>query len=279
MWNYSEKVYDHFRNPRNVGEIENPDAVGEVGSIVCGDALKLTLKIDRETEKITDAKFKTFGCTSAIASSSVLTEMIIGKTLKEVSKITNKDITDYLGGLPEQKIHCSVMGVEALEAAVKNYRGKKGEKVYLGEGEKLVCRCFQVTDAKILKAVKENGLKTVEEVTNYTKAGGGCGKCRGEIEKILKDYWFRAEKRAFSEMTTVEKVKSVERLLEEKINPNLKTDGGWIELVDIDGTEVKLKFLGMCASCSSSGATLKNFVKKEFERKFGRGVKIEAVND
>ena len=149
MWEYTKKVMEHFKDPHNVGEIENPDAVGEVGNIVCGDALKLTLRIDKDTQIITDAKFKTFGCASAIASSSVLTEIVKGKTVEEASKITNKDIADYLGGLPEEKMHCSVMGMEALERAIANYRGEPVRKQMVGE-EKIICKCFSVTDKKII---------------------------------------------------------------------------------------------------------------------------------
>ena len=126
MWNYTEKTLDHFRNPRNVGKIENPDGEGTVGSLACGDSLSLTFKLDDEG-KIADVKFQTFGCASAIASSSALTELVKGKTLEEAEKVTNKDLADYLGGLPPQKLHCSVMGREALEAAIKNFREKEGK--------------------------------------------------------------------------------------------------------------------------------------------------------
>ncbi len=276
MWNYTEKVFDHFKNPRNVGEVEKPDAVGEVGSIVCGDALKLTLKIDKATDKITDAKFKTFGCASAIASSSALTEMVKGMKLDDAAKITNQQIADYLGGLPGEKMHCSVMGMEALEAAIKNYRGGKAEKVIVGVGERVVCKCFSVTESHILKAIKINNLKTVEEVTNFTKAGGGCGQCKGEIEKILKDYWAQAEHKKFDKMTVVEKIKMIEKVLAEEINPKLKADGGWMELVDVQGQKVKLRFLGMCHGCPSSGATLKNVVEKELRERIDPAIEIEA---
>ncbi|RJQ56818.1 MAG: Fe-S cluster assembly protein NifU, partial [Nitrospiraceae bacterium] len=157
MWEYTEKVKDLFLHPKNVGEIKNPDAVGEVGSMVCGDALKLTLKIDREAEKITDAKFKTFGCASAIASSSALTELIKGKTLDEAMTVTNQDIAEYLGGLPREKMHCSVLGREALEAAVANYRGEKPAETEEGE---IVCQCFGITDRKIKRVILENNLRT-----------------------------------------------------------------------------------------------------------------------
>lgn len=189
MWNYSDKVMDHFMNPRNVGEIENPDGVGEVGNAACGDALKLTLKVD-ENERITEVKFKTFGCASAIASSSVLTEMVKGKTLDEASKITNQQIAAELGGLPEAKMHCSVMGMEALQAAIANYRGEPSpfEKDHDHEG-KIVCHCFGVTDVKIIKVARENKLHKASEVTNFCKAGGACGSCLGEIQRLLDDMW------------------------------------------------------------------------------------------
>lgn len=189
MWNYSDKVMDHFMNPRNVGEVENPDGVGEVGNAACGDALKLTFKLD-ENGRIADVKFKTFGCASAIASSSALTEMIKGMTLDEAAKVTNQDIVKVLGDLPEAKMHCSVMGMEALQAAIADFRGEPSpfESNEDHEG-RIVCKCFGVTDVKILKVARENNLHRAEEVTNYCKAGGACGSCLGDIQRLLDDMW------------------------------------------------------------------------------------------
>lgn len=277
MWNYTEKMMEYFRNPKNVGEIENPDAVGEVGSIVCGDALKLTLRIDPDTHVILDAKFKTFGCASAIASSSALTEMIIGKTIEEAAKITNQDIANFLGGLPEQKMHCSVMGMEALEAAIENYYTKKGIKRIVGEKDKIICKCFNVSERTILKAIELNNLRTVEEVTNFTKAGGGCGKCKGEIEKIIKDFWAGKEKFDFSKMTNVERIKIVERILNEEINPKLREDGGFIELVDVEENKIKLRFLGSCSNCPASATTFSSIVEKTLKDKIEGDIIIELV--
>ena len=277
MWDYTDKVMEHFKNPRNVGEIENPDAVGEVGSIVCGDVLKLTLKINPENHLIEDAKFKTFGCASAIASSSVLTEMIKGKTVEEAARITNKEIADYLGGLPEQKMHCSVMGMEALQAAIENYYTKKGMKVFPGEQEKIICKCFNVSEKTILKAIELNSLKTVEQVTDYTKAGGNCGQCKGEIEKILKDYWARQRQTPYQELTTVEKIRLIERILDEEINPKLREDGGWLELIDLDGKTVKVRFLGACSSCLLANQTFKEVVEKALRGKAAEDLEIVLV--
>lgn len=189
MWNYTDKVMDHFMNPRNVGEIENPDGFGEVGNAACGDALRLTFKLDKEG-RIADVKFKTFGCASAIASSSALTELIKGMTLDEAKKVTNQDIVKLLGELPEAKMHCSVMGMEALQAAIAQYRGEPNPFENDREHEgKLVCKCFGVSDVKILKVARENNLHKASEVTNYCKAGGACGACLGEIQRLLDDLW------------------------------------------------------------------------------------------
>ena len=212
MWEYTDKVKEHFLNPRNVGEIENPDGVAEVGSLACGDALKLTFKLD-ENKKIKEAKFKTFGCASAIASSSALTEIIKGKTVEEALKVTNQDIAKYLGGLPDEKMHCSVMGKQALEKAVENYRGAPA----LEAGAKIICECFGVTDLEIERAVRENNLSTLEDVTNYTKAGGGCGLCHDAILQIIDRVRSEPKTDNKPKLTNIQKI----RLIEETIGcPN-----------------------------------------------------------
>ncbi len=181
MWDYTDKVKEHFLHPRNVGVIDEPDGVGEVGSLACGDALKLMFKLD-DAARMVDVKFQTFGCASAIASSSALTEIVKGMTVEEAEKVTNRDIADYLGGLPEQKMHCSVMGREALEAAIADYRGEDvGKKELSGE---VVCTCFGVTKDEIERVIRAGNLDSVEDVTNYCKAGGGCGGCQGEIAAV-----------------------------------------------------------------------------------------------
>jgi NifU-like protein len=265
MWDYTDKLKDHFFNPRNVGEIENPDGIGEVGSLACGDALKLTFKLD-ENGRIKDAQFKTFGCASAIATSSVLTELIKGKTLDEAAKITNKDIADYLGGLPEQKMHCSVMGREALEAAIENYRsgGKKKHEI---QG-RVVCNCFGVTENEIERVIRENNLTTVEEVTNYCKAGGGCGGCHGEIEKMIEK--IQGEKtqkrpiaatRSAGKLTNIQKIQLIQQTINEQISPALRAHGGNIELIDVEGDKVIVAFRGMCAQCMLAEYTMKDVVE------------------
>jgi len=265
MWDYTDKLKDHFFNPRNVGEIEDPDGIGEVGSLACGDALKLTFKLD-ENGRIKDAKFKTFGCASAIATSSVLTEMIKGLTLDEAAKVTNKDIADYLGGLPEQKMHCSVMGREALEAAIESYQSG-GKKEHELEGN-VICTCFGVTDKEIERVIRENNLTTVEEVTNYCKAGGGCGGCQAEIEKMIEKIQPDEIKQApvtvarrAGKLTNIQKIQLIQQTINEQIRPALRTHGGNIELIDVEGNKVVVAFRGMCAQCRLAELTMKDVVE------------------
>ena len=264
MWDYTGKVKDHFQNPRNVGFIKDYDGIGEVGSLACGDALQLTFKLDGD-KRISDVKFKTFGCASAIASSSALTELIKGKSLDEAENVTNRDIADFLGGLPEQKMHCSVMGREALEAAIEYYRtgGKRKKRELDSRG---VCTCYGITEKEIQRVIRENGLKTPEEVTNYTKAGGGCGQCVGEIKSILAAANESApseEKPRKKKMTNLEKIRCIEETLETKVIPSLMEHGGSLELVDIEGDKVVVRFTGTCANCRVAEFTMQEVVEKK----------------
>jgi NifU-like protein len=280
MWDYSEKVKDHFYNPRNVGTIENADGVGEVGSLACGDMLKLMFKLDDEG-KIADVKFQTFGCGSAIASASALTEMIKGKTVEEASKITNQDIADFLEGLPEEKMHCSVMGREALEAAIANYRG---ENVAVEEGE-IVCKCFGVTDKAIERAIKENGLTSIEQVTYYTKAGGGCGMCHEKIQEIIDrvtketggGVWRVKPERA--KMTNIQKIKLVEETIKNEIAPALQKEGGDIELIDVAGEKVIVALRGKCTQCLLSGWTVQHFIQEKLREFVSSDIVVEEAKE
>ena len=274
MWEYTNTVKDHFLNPRNVGVIEDADGIGEVGSLACGDALTLYLKLD-ENERIKDAKFQTFGCASAIASSSALTEMIKGLSLAEAEKITNENIADFLGGLPKEKMHCSVMGRDALEKAVANYRGEAEKKV---EGE-IVCECFGITDLEIERAVRENSLKTIEDVTHYVKAGGGCESCHEKIQEIIDTSLGkeRPAKKKVIHLTNIQKIKLIEETLAREIKPALKKDGGDIELVDVDGNNVLVKLQGTCATCSASQITLKHYVESKLREFVTPELLVEEV--
>jgi NifU-like protein len=270
MWDYTDKVKDHFFNPRNVGLLENPDGVGEVGSLACGDALKLMFNLGSDG-RIAQVKYQTFGCGSAIAAASALSEMIEGKTIEEAEKITNRDIADYLGGLPEQKMHCSVMGREALEAAIAYYRGSDSAERQL-EG-KVICTCFGVTEKEIRRVVQENELQTVEQVTNYCKAGGGCGGCCSDIEEIIEEIqgkvappasksgaeWGTAV--ATKPLTNIQKIHLIQQTLDQHVRPSLQADGGDVELIDVIGNEVIVGLRGMCSQCQASGVTIAEVVQ------------------
>ena len=274
MWEYTDKVKDHFLNPRNVGVIDDADGVGEVGSLACGDALTFYFKLD-ENGKIKDATFQTFGCASAIASSSALTEMVRGLTLEEAKNITNEDIAEYLGGLPKEKMHCSVMGRDALEKAITCYLGEPEKKV---EGE-IVCECFGVTDLEIERVVRENHLTNIEGVTDYVKAGGGCGNCHDRIQEIIDTILGteRPVKKKVPALTNLQKIKLIEESIEREINPNLKKDAGSLELVDVDGDRVLVRMGGSCASCVKSPITLKHYVESKLRELVAPELVVEEV--
>lgn len=299
MWDYSEKVLELFYNPVNQGAIADPNepdvavVYGEVGSIACGDALRLHLKIQESTDTILDSQFQTFGCTSAIASSSALTEIIKGKTLDEALNISNQDIAAYLGGLPEAKMHCSVMGQEALEAAIFKYRGIEVEHHEDDEGT-LICECFGITEPKIRRVIIENDLTTVEQITNYVKAGGGCGSCLANIEDVLIEVQQEREavpgrvaaEIAIAEaqgsppskpLTPIQKIMLIQQVLDEEIRPILIADGGDVDLFDVSGDRVQVSLKGACGGCSSSTTTVKYAIEAKLRELVLPTLTVEEV--
>ncbi|MDY6898944.1 MAG: Fe-S cluster assembly protein NifU [Cyanobacteriota bacterium] len=303
MWDYTDKVLEFFYNPKNQGVLEDEGeagvklAVGEVGSIACGDALRLHIKVDEETNKILDARFQTFGCTSAIASSEALVELVKGKTLDEALNISNKDIAEYLGGLPQEKMHCSVMGQEALEAAISNYKGIPIVAHDEDDEGAIICTCFGITEPKIRRIVEENKLTTAEEVTNFIKAGGGCGTCLATIDDIIienqRNSTFTSEIQSNNgnsntntqntqvsdkPLTPVQKIALIQKVLDEEIRPILIADGGDVELYDVDGDTIRVILQGACGSCSSSFATLKNAIEAKLKERISNNITVEAVN-
>jgi len=315
MWEYTDKVKEYFFNPKNAGVLEHADAVGDVGAIACGDALRLMLKVDPETQIITDARFQTFGCGSAIASSSALTELIIGKTIEEAMLLTNQDIADFLGGLPPEKMHCSVMGYEALRAAVANYRGEAWEDDH--EEGALLCKCFGVDEGMIERAIRNNALTSIEEITFYTKACGGCTTCLEPVEELLARV--NAEMvadgkldaaRAFdpstavkpvrkkptppsgdismpvpsaaaapaapAKMTTLQKIRLIEEAIAQ-LRPALQRDGGDCELIDVEDNTVYVKLSGACVGCQMSTMTVGG-IQAALVDKLGTLVRVVPVS-
>ncbi|MBB3266387.1 NifU-like protein [Azospirillum sp. OGB3] len=299
MWNYTDKVKEHFFNPKNAGALDEANAVGEVGSITCGDALKLMMKVNPDSKVIEDAKFQTFGCGSAIASSSALTEMIIGKTVDEALAVTNRDIAEYLGGLPPEKMHCSVMGAEALRAAIADFKGEEWVDDH-EEGE-LVCKCFGIDAAMIERAVTVNSLTTLEEVTHYTKAGGSCQTCHEKIEEVLEAVLAKTgalappkphapgtvgldaikplapkAEAAPAKLTNVQRMQKIMVAIEE-LRPQIQRDGGDVELVDIDGKDIYVRLTGACSGCSQSAGTMMGVQAKLVEA-LGEFVRVKPAS-
>lgn len=285
MWNYSKKVQDYFVHPHNAGPLADANAIGEVGSIACGDALKLYLKIN-DQGVIEKASFETFGCASAIASSSVLTDMVIGMKVDDALKITNADIAKALDGLPREKRHCSVMGQEALEAAIRQWKGEPAMPRTQEEG-KLVCKCFNVTDQTIIRAIRENHLKTVDDVTAFTKAGGGCGECRDEIAEILEAELKRegetieqpVKKPAEEKPAGLSNLQRMQKVMEviNMLRPQLQADGGDIELVDINGKVVSVRLQGSCHGCAASQVTLHQVIEQILRQQVEPDIVIEEA--
>ena len=263
LWEaYSKKVAARMDNPTNRGELTEEDAkklggklvVADHGAESCGDAVRLYWVVDPKTNVIKAARFKSFGCGTAIASSDMMADLCVGKTVDQAAKITNIDVEKALRDTPEvpavppQKMHCSVMAYDVIKKAVALYKGVDLRSL---ETETIVCECGRVSLGTIVDAIRLNDLKTVSDITHYTKAGGFCKSCiePGGHEKrqhylvdILRDTRAAMEKdklhqqmetKDFGSMTLVRKLKAVEKVFNEDLRPMLAGDGGGVELVDL----------------------------------------------
>lgn len=309
-WQYSDKTKLLFMNAVNgaeeshFGELPDADGIGEHGSIACGDAMRFFFKVKKADDPVNDviveAKYSTFGCTSAIASSEALCAIIEqGQyTPIEALKIRNEDIVKFLEGLPSQKIHCSVMGAEALEAAVANWAERRGVDLEaLGihleskenEESRLVCKCFNVTEAEIRRKIVELNLHTLEDVVGALKAGGACGACQhapGGIQDLLDERWGvgageiaakAAAEHASPKLSPFQLSKRIEATLEEDIRPMLIADGGDIELIDIKENLVYITLTGACATCPGASGTIHYVVEKKLREKVDDALRVIEV--
>jgi len=310
-WEYSEKTKKLFLDAVNhsknahIGEIENPDGESLHGSLVCGDAIRLTFRVQKddknpENDIITSIRYLTFGCTSAIAASEALCIMIEeGKyTPIRALSLTKDDIVKFLDGLPAQKIHCSIMGVEALYGAVYDWaRKRKLDLKKLGintecltheedTDQRIVCRCMGMTKGYIRDQIRDLGLKTVDEVINTIKAGSVCGSCieePGGIKDLLKEVNLSSVQ---TQQVTVGKpddktpyqvAKEIEKVLISDVIPILQRDGGGLEIVDIRGYELYFRLKGTCKTCHASNNTIEYTVEKILRDKVSPKVKVINV--
>ena len=291
LWEeYSQEVQRRMDNPTNMGEIteseagENQLIIADFGAESCGDAVRLYWLIDPNTDKTLNSKFKSFGCGTAIASSDMMAELCMGKTVDEALKITNIDVekalrdNEDIPAVPGQKMHCSVMAYDVIKKAASIYKNVDMDSF---EEEFILCECARVTQETIQEVIRLNKLSTIEEITNYTKAGAFCKSCIRPGGHEKKDVYLvdllsvaleemKAQEKSrkiieakgdgtFESMGLVMKIKAVESILEEYIRPTLKADGGDVELIDIvetDGVfEVLIKYQGECMSCSMNTTT------------------------
>lgn len=309
-WQYSDKTKILFMNAVNgakeshFGEIADADGIGEHGSISCGDAMRFFFKVkkadDPVNDVITEAKYSTFGCTSAIASSEALCAIIEQGQYTPIQalKIRNEDIVKFLEGLPSQKIHCSVMGAEALEAAVADWAQKRGVDLEaLGikleskenEESRLVCKCFNVTEAEIRRKIVELNLHTLEDVVGALKAGGACGACQhapGGIQDLLDERWGigageiaakAAADHGTPKLSPFQLSKRIEATIEEDIRPMLIADGGDVELIDIKENLVYISLTGACATCPGASGTIHYVVEKKLREKVDDTLRVIEV--
>jgi NifU-like protein len=324
LWEqYSQKVNDRMINPTHMGELTEEDAkrlggklvVADYGAEVCGDAIRLSLVVDENSDTILDARFKTFGCGTAIASSDVMTEMCIGKTVDEALTITNLDVEHALrdevdrAAIPPQKMHCSVMAYDVIKKAVSLYKGIEVSEL---ENEEIVCECARVSLGTIKEVIRLNDLKTVEEITQYTKAGAFCKSCirpggheerkyylvdilqevRAEME-AEENQQGAAEKAAgaagaagtgqkpFAELNLIQKHRAVEQVLDEAVRPSLARDGGNLEVVDMkvedQSVVVYISYLGACKGCASSQIGTLGFVEDQLKKQLDESIRVVSM--
>ena len=309
-WEYSDKTKLMFMNAiqgdssSHYGVIEDPDGVGEHGSIACGDAMRLMFKVNRATnpvdDVITEIRYTTFGCTSAIAASEALCAIITAGTYTpiEALRITNDDIVQFLGRLPSQKIHCSVMGAEALEATVVDWAKRRGVDLSahgvevldkVEDESRVVCHCFEVTEDELRRSIRILNLRTVEDITYSLKAGGACGACiyePGGLQDLLDEQWGRVSGIDVSnmkiglgkgELSPYQFSKLVEEVLAEDVAPMLHRDGGGVELIDIKGHMVYVALIGACANCPGAASTLQHVIEKILREKVSEDIKVIEV--
>ncbi|KPJ87574.1 MAG: nitrogen fixation protein NifU [Spirochaetes bacterium DG_61] len=311
LWEqYSSKVNERMSNPSYMGDITEEEAkklggkliVADYGAEVCGDAIRLYWIVDPKTDKILASRYKTFGCGTAIASSDVMAEMCVGRTVDEALRITNLDVERALrddenkSAIPPQKMHCSVMAYDVIKKAASLY---KGVDVTSLEEEDIVCECARVPLRTIKEVIRLNDLKTVEEITNFTKAGAFCKSCvqpgghekrryylvdilnevrqEMENEKVAKGL----EIKDFSLMNLIQKHKSVEQVLNEKVRPSLLKEGGNLEVVDMkeqDGiTQIYIHYLGACAGCPSSKTGTLTFIEGFLKNELSDSIEVIIV--
>ncbi|OQX74377.1 MAG: iron-sulfur cluster assembly scaffold protein NifU [Campylobacteraceae bacterium 4484_4] len=317
IWDeYSQNVQERMNNPKHMGELTEEDAqkmggkliVADFGAESCGDAVRLYWIVDPETDKILDAKFKSFGCGTAIASSDVMAELTIGKTVDEAVKITNIDVEYALRDNPEtpavppQKMHCSVMAYDVIKKAAAEYKGVDMESF---EEEIIVCECARVSLGTLKEVIRLNDLKTVEEITDYTKAGAFCKSCirpggheereyylvdilaevRGEMEAekvaAAADSAAGGEQVPFAQMTLVQKLKAVEKALDENIRQMLIMDGGNLEVLDIkEGgghIDIYIRYLGACSGCASSATGTLYAIEAVLKEKLDPNIRVLPI--
>ena len=323
-WEYSEKTKQLFMDAvsgkpgTHLGEIENPDGVGEHGSIACGDAMRFTFRVEKddtnpENDRIVEARYLTFGCTSAIASSEALCAILEERKITpiEALQVTNQDIVNFLEGLPSQKVHCSVMGAEALEAAVFNWAHRRSvpmEKlgiepsVHDEDEGRIVCQCFNVTEPYLKRKIKELNLRSIPEITGAVKAGGACMTCHhapGGLEDILDEVYGNEDrvpvgglvgitplqplrKRETSstserELSPYQYAKKIEGVVDKYLRPMLQGEGGDMEIIDIKDNLVYVQLQGACHGCAGASMTLKLKVEENLKSRVDDRIRVISL--